>query len=75
MRFPSSDEALKEWLSVVDAVGAEVDRQLARAGRLRRAILQHAFEGRLVLQEAAAPSGDDGLNGASAPGEQLTLNV
>lgn len=57
--LPSPDEQeaiveeVEQRLSVVDAVAAEVDRQLARAGRLRRAILQHAFEGKLVPQEAS----------------------
>ena len=61
---------VEERLSVVDAVAAEVERGLARAGRLRRAVLQRAFEGRLVPQEAA-----EGVGGAEAPGTQLTLGV
>jgi type I restriction enzyme S subunit len=39
-------------LSVVDVVETEVEQGLKRATRLRQAILRHAFEGRLVPQEA-----------------------
>lgn len=46
-------EEVERRLSVVAAVAAEVDAQLARAGRLRQAILQHAFAGKLVPQDPA----------------------
>lgn len=39
-------------LSVVAALEATVAANLARAGRLRQAVLKRAFEGRLVAQEA-----------------------
>jgi type I restriction enzyme S subunit len=58
-------EEVERRLSVVDAVAAEVDRQLARADRLRRAILKHAFEGKLVPQEVAAEA-DGAAQGAFA---------
>ncbi|HEV2295271.1 MAG TPA: hypothetical protein VGR35_15570 [Tepidisphaeraceae bacterium] len=38
-------------LSVVEAVEAEVEHDLKRAGRLRQAILKRAFEGKLVPQD------------------------
>ncbi len=38
-------------LSVVAAMEAAVAANLARAGRLRQAVLKRAFEGRLVAQE------------------------
>jgi type I restriction enzyme S subunit len=41
-------EEVERRLSVADAVAADVDAQLARSKRLRRSILQRAFEGRLV---------------------------
>ena len=44
-------EAVNEKLSQIDALEAEVARGLARAGRLRQAILKAAFEGRLVPQD------------------------
>jgi type I restriction enzyme S subunit len=44
-------EAVQEKLSQIDALEAEVGRGLARAGRLRQAILKAAFEGRLVPQD------------------------
>ncbi|MCR9217282.1 MAG: restriction endonuclease subunit S [bacterium] len=44
-------EAVSEKLSQIDALEAEVTRGLARAGRLRQAILKSAFEGRLVPQD------------------------
>lgn len=44
-------EAATEKLSQIDALEAEVARGLARAGRLRQAILKAAFEGRLVPQD------------------------
>ncbi|MEM0961965.1 MAG: restriction endonuclease subunit S [Bacteroidota bacterium] len=46
-------EAVDEKLSVAEAVAAEVDRQLARAERLRRSLLARAFAGRLVPQDPA----------------------
>ena len=39
-------------LSVVAAMEATVAANLARAGRLRQAVLERAFEGRLVAQDA-----------------------
>ena len=39
-------------LSVVAALEATVAANLARAGRLRQAVLKRAFEGRLVAQDA-----------------------
>lgn len=44
-------EAVDERLTVAQAVAAEIDRQLARAARLRRSLLKRAFEGRLVPQD------------------------
>jgi type I restriction enzyme S subunit len=38
-------------LSLVEALGASVEAALARAGRLRQAVLKQAFEGRLVPQD------------------------
>ena len=49
-------EEVERRLSVADAVAADVDAQLARSKRLRRSILQRAFEGRLVPQSAAVPA-------------------
>ncbi len=46
-------EAVNEKLSQIDALEAEVDHGLARAGRLRQAILKAAFEGKLVPQDPA----------------------
>ena len=39
-------------LSVVAELEATVAANLARAGRLRQAVLKRAFEGRLVAQDA-----------------------
>ncbi|HMO87520.1 MAG TPA: hypothetical protein PKC18_21620, partial [Lacipirellulaceae bacterium] len=44
-------EIVNEKLSQIDNLEAEVDRGLARAARLRQAILKSAFEGRLVPQD------------------------
>jgi len=44
-------EAVNEKLSQIDGLEAEIERGLARASRLRQAILKAAFEGRLVPQE------------------------
>jgi type I restriction enzyme S subunit len=44
-------EAVNEKLSQIDALEAEVERGLRRAGRLRQAILKAAFEGKLVPQD------------------------
>ncbi len=44
-------EAVNEKLSQIDALEAEVERGLARASRLRQAILKAAFEGKLVPQD------------------------
>lgn len=44
-------EAVHEKLSQIDSLEAEVERGLARASRLRQAILKAAFEGRLVPQD------------------------
>ena len=46
-------EAVEERLSVADAAAAELDRQRARADRLRLAILKRAFSGHLVPQDPA----------------------
>lgn len=43
-------EAVNEKLSQIDAMEAEVERGLARAARLRQAILKAAFAGKLVPQ-------------------------
>lgn len=45
-------EVATEKLSQIDALEAEVTRGIARAGRLRQAILKAAFEGKLVPQDA-----------------------
>ncbi len=47
-------------LSVLDALEAMVEANLARAGRLRQAILKRAFEGRLVPQECGTDAADAG---------------
>jgi len=47
-------------LSVLDALEATVEANLARAGRLRQAILKRAFEGRLVPQECGTDAADAG---------------
>lgn len=44
-------DAVQEKLSQVDAMEAEVQRGLARAARLRQAILKSAFAGELVPQD------------------------
>ena len=44
-------EVLQEKLSQIDVLEVEVERGLARAGRLRQAILKAAFAGRLVPQD------------------------
>jgi type I restriction enzyme S subunit len=44
-------ETVSEKLSQIDALEAEVKRGLARATRLRQAILKAAFEGKLVPQD------------------------
>jgi type I restriction enzyme S subunit len=44
-------EAVNEKLSQIEAMEAEVERGLARAGRMRQAILKAAFEGKLVPQD------------------------
>ena len=41
-------------LSVLDALDATIDVNLARCARLRQSILQRAFEGRLVPAAEAA---------------------
>ncbi|HIG76151.1 MAG TPA: restriction endonuclease subunit S [Bacteroidetes bacterium] len=43
--------SVDEKLSVAETVADEIDRQLARAERLRRSLLKRAFEGRLVPQD------------------------
>ncbi len=45
-------EAVNEKLSQIDALEVEVERGLARASRLRQAILKAAFEGKLVPQDS-----------------------
>lgn len=71
-------EAVNEKVSQIEALEAEVEHGLARASRLRSAILKTAFEGRLVAQDpsdepasellericidAAAQTGDGGGN-------------
>lgn len=42
-------------LSVLDALDATLDANLARCARLRQSVLKRAFEGRLVPAEANAP--------------------
>lgn len=44
-------EAVEERLSVAAAAAAELDRQLSRADRLRKAVLKRAFAGELVPQD------------------------
>lgn len=57
IRLPSAAEQqevvleVDRRLSVVDAVDAEVEHALRRAGRLRQSILKRAFEGGLVPQD------------------------
>jgi type I restriction enzyme S subunit len=46
-------ETVNEKFSQIDALEAEVDRGLARASRLRQAVLKAAFEGHLVPQNPA----------------------
>ncbi|MBL8963825.1 MAG: restriction endonuclease subunit S [Phycisphaerae bacterium] len=46
-------EAVNEKLSQIDGLGAEIERGLARASRLRQSILKAAFEGKLVPQDPA----------------------
>src|SRR4051794_18200818 len=46
-------EAVNEKLSQIEAMEAEVERGLARAARLRQAILRAAFAGKLVSQNPA----------------------
>ena len=48
-------ELVQEKLSQIDAMEAEVERGLARASRLRQAILKSSFSGKLVPQD---PSDD-----------------
>ena len=42
---------VEQQLSVLDATDAQIDRGLRRSAGLRRAILEHAFSGRLVAQD------------------------
>ena len=44
-------EQMERRLTIADRTAAEIDIQLARAKRLRQAILKHAFEGKLVPQD------------------------
>jgi type I restriction enzyme S subunit len=44
---------VEERLAVAERTAADIDVQLARAARLRQAILQRAFSGRLVPQDPA----------------------
>jgi len=44
-------ELVQEKFSQIDALEAEVEHGLKRAGRLRQAILKAAFEGRLIPQD------------------------
>lgn len=46
-------DIVKEKLSLIDALTLESQRGLARASRLRQAILKAAFEGKLVPQDPA----------------------
>jgi type I restriction enzyme S subunit len=46
-------EEMERRLSVVDALETAIEANLARAERLRQAILKRAFEGRLVPQDPA----------------------
>lgn len=51
-------EAINEKLSQIAAMEAEVERGLARASRLRQAILKAAFDGKLVAQDPADESAE-----------------
>lgn len=44
-------EAVRQFLSVADSEGIQIDKGLARSGRLRQSILKWAFEGKLVPQD------------------------
>lgn len=44
-------EEVDRHLSVTERTGSEIDRELARAARLRQSILRRAFEGKLVPQD------------------------
>ena len=54
-------------LSVLDALDATIDVNLARCARLRQSILQRAFSGDLVL---AAAAGDPSRRDAAHSGPQ-----
>lgn len=51
-------EAVNEKFSQIDAMEGEVNRGLARAVRLRQAIVKAAFEGKLVPQDPADESAE-----------------
>jgi restriction endonuclease S subunit len=57
-------------LSVVAALGASVEAALARARRLRQAVLKQAFEGRLVEQDPEDESASMLLEGIRAEKDQ-----
>ena len=55
---PAAEQAaivaeVERRLTVADAVAAQVDANLRRAGRLRQGVLKRAFEGKLVPQDPA----------------------
>jgi type I restriction enzyme, S subunit len=52
-------EGVQEKLSQIDALETEIEHGLARAARLRQAVLKAAFEGRLVPQDPSdEPAGE-----------------
>ncbi|HZJ06430.1 MAG TPA: restriction endonuclease subunit S [Nocardioidaceae bacterium] len=59
LRLPTLDEQrsivaeVERQLSILDSLSAAIDRALDRSRRLRRAILERAFTGRLVPQDPA----------------------
>ncbi|MBL9080595.1 MAG: restriction endonuclease subunit S [Planctomycetales bacterium] len=50
---PAIAEAVQEKTSQIEALEAEIEHGLKRAGRLRQAILKAAFDGKLVPQDPA----------------------
>lgn len=58
-------------LSVVEALEASAEAALARAGRLRQAVLRRAFEGKLVPQDQADEPASELLGRIKASRERL----